>query len=174
MFMVDIAVPRDIEAGVAELPDAYLYTLDDLTEIVERNLAQRQTAAADAETIVARGAKDFQREKRVQQDKNLLTSFRTQANEIREAEVTRALRDLAKDGDAEGAILRLSQNLTNKLIHPATAAMREASAEDRQDLLGYLSSIYAPSVSSLTDSIVAEEAHSMSKPADTQPTKLED
>ena len=110
----------------------------------------------------------------VQQDKNLLTSFRTQANEIREAEVTRALRDLARDGDAEGAILRLSQNLTNKLIHPATAAMREASAEDRQDLLGYLSSIYAPSVSSLTDSIVAEEAQSMSKPADTQPTKLED
>ena len=184
MFMVDIAVPRDIEAEVAELPDAYLYTIDDLTEIVERNLAQRQTAAADAEHIVARGAKDFQREKRVQQDKSLLTSFRTQANEIREAEVARALRDLAKDGDAEAAILRLSQNLTNKLIHPTTAAMREASAEDRRDLLGYLSSIYAPSEGlsgrPAADTTVPiapseqEQAQSTSTPADTPSTKLED
>ena len=169
MFMVDIAVPRDIEAEVAELPDAYLYTIDDLTEIVERNLAQRQVAASEAESIVAKGAKDFQREKRVQQDKDLLTSFRTQANEIRETEVTRALRELAKDGDAEAAILRLSQNLTNKLIHPATAAMREASAENRRDLLGYLSTIYA-----LPESNVSAETQPLSKPSDSQSTELED
>ena len=169
MFMVDIAVPRDIEAEVAELPDAYLYTIDDLTEIVERNLAQRQVAASEAESIVAKGAKDFQREKRVQQDKDLLTSFRTQANEIRETEVARALRELAKDGDAEAAILRLSQNLTNKLIHPATAAMREASAENRRDLLGYLSTIYA-----LPESNVSAETQPLSKPSDSQSTELED
>ncbi len=169
MFMVDIAVPRDIEAEVAELPDAYLYTIDDLTEIVERNLAQRQVAASEAESIVAKGAKDFQREKRVQQDKDLLTSFRTQANEIRETEVARALRELAKDGDAEAAILRLSQNLTNKLIHPATAAMREASAENRRDLLGYLSTIYA-----LPESNVSAETQPLSKPSDCQSTELED
>lgn len=169
MFMVDIAVPRDIEAEVAQLPDAYLYTIDDLTEIVERNLAQRQVAASEAESIVAKGAKDFQREKRVQQDKDLLTSFRTQANEIRETEVARALRELAKDGDAEAAILRLSQNLTNKLIHPATAAMREASAENRRDLLGYLSTIYA-----LPESNVSAETQPLSKPSDSQSTELED
>ena len=169
MFMVDIAVPRDIEAEVAELPDAYLYTIDDLTEIVERNLAQRRVAASEAESIVAKGAKDFQREKRVQQDKDLLTSFRTQANEIRETEVARALRELAKDGDAEAAILRLSQNLTNKLIHPATAAMREASAENRRDLLGYLSTIYA-----LPESNVSAETQPLSKPSDSQSTELED
>lgn len=169
MFMVDIAVPRDIEAEVAELPDAYLYTIDDLTEIVERNLAQRQVAASEAESIVAKGAKDFQREKRVQQDKDLLTSFRSQANEIRETEVARALRELAKDGDAEAAILRLSQNLTNKLIHPATAAMREASAENRRDLLGYLSTIYA-----LPESNVSAETQPLSKPSDSQSTELED
>jgi glutamyl-tRNA reductase len=169
MFMVDIAVPRDIEAEVAELPDAYLYTIDDLTEIVERNLAQRQVAASEAESIVAKGAKDFQREKRVQQDRDLLTSFRTQANEIRETEVARALRELAKDGDAEAAILRLSQNLTNKLIHPATAAMREASAENRRDLLGYLSTIYA-----LPESNVSAETQPLSKPSDSQSTELED
>ena len=169
MFMVDIAVPRDIEAEVAELPDAYLYTIDDLTEIVERNLAQRQVAASEAESIVAKGAKDFQREKRVQQDKDLLTSFRTQANEIRETEVARALRELAKDGDAEAAILRLSQNLTNKLIHPATAAMREASAENRRDLLGYLSTIYA-----LPESNVSAETQPLSKPSDSQSNELED
>jgi glutamyl-tRNA reductase len=169
MFMVDIAVPRDIEAEVAELPDAYLYTIDDLSEIVERNLAQRQVAASEAESIVAKGAKDFQREKRVQQDKDLLTSFRTQANEIRETEVARALRELAKDGDAEAAILRLSQNLTNKLIHPATAAMREASAENRRDLLGYLSTIYA-----LPESNVSAETQPLSKPSDSQSTELED
>ena len=101
-----------------------------------------------------------------------------------QAEVARALRDLAKDGDAEAAILRLSQNLTNKLIHPTTAAMREASAEDRRDLLGYLSSIYAPSEGlserPAADTTVPiapseqEQAQSTSTPADTPSTKLED
>ena len=109
----------------------------------------------------------------MQQDKNLLTSFRTQANEIREAEVTRALRDLAKDGDAEAAILRLSQNLTNKLIHPTTVAMREASAEDRRDLLGYLSSIYA-TPNNLSTSVTTEETQAKSKSLDTQSTDLEE
>jgi glutamyl-tRNA reductase len=170
MFMVDIAVPRDIEAEVGDLPDAYLYTIDDLTDIVKRNLAQRQAAAADAETIVEKGAKDFQREKRVQKDKNLLTSFRTQANEIRETEVERALRELARDGDAEAAIMRLSQNLTNKLIHPATAAIREASADNRKDLLGYLSSIYA-----LPETTVSSQTGTqpLSKPADSQSSNVE-
>ena len=178
MFMVDIAVPRDIEAGVAALPDVYLYTIDDLTEIVQRNLAQRQTAAADAENIVASGAKDFEREKRVRQDKNLLTYFRTQANDIREAEVARALRDIAKGGDAKAAILRLGQNLTNKLIHPTTAAMREASAAGRRDLLSYLGSIYAPYedhlMRPLTDNIVSGEAQAGTNSTTTLPTKQED
>ena len=88
------------------------------------------------------------------------------------------LRDIAKDGDAEAAILRLSQNLTNKLIHPTTAAMREASAEGRRDLLSYLSSIYAPSEDQssrpLTESIVSGETQATSNPPATLPTKQED
>lgn len=59
MFMVDIAVPRDIEPQVAELDDVYLYTVDDLTEVIEENQRSRESAAAEAEAIIEAGTRDF-------------------------------------------------------------------------------------------------------------------
>jgi len=142
MFMVDIAVPRDIEAEVNELPDVYLYSIDDLTEIVEANIAQRREAAEHAETFVHEGAKAFIRESRVKQDQHLLTSFRDQANQIKDAEMQRALADLANGAEPKIVLARLSNSLTNKLIHAPTVAMRNASAEGRSDLLENLRTLY--------------------------------
>jgi glutamyl-tRNA reductase len=143
IFMVDIAVPRDIEPEVGELADVYLYSIDDLTNIVESNLAQRRQAAEAAESLVHKGAKHYQRERRIQQGQSLLKDFRGQAKATQEAELESALRELEKGQDAREILARLSHNLTNKLIHTPTIAIRDASAEGRTDLLEYLRSLYA-------------------------------
>ncbi len=143
MFMVDIAVPRDIEAEVAELPDVYLYTIDDLTQIVETNVQQRREAAASAETFVIEGAEEYLRERRRRQSQHLVTDFREQAHAVQSAALSRALRDLQNGADPEDVLSRFASNLTNKLIHAPTQAMRDASADGRTDLLEYLRRIYA-------------------------------
>lgn len=142
MLMVDIAVPRDIESGVSSLADVYLYTIDDLAKIIEVNKAKRVEAADSAESIVAEGANAYQRERRLQRGQALLKSFRAQADAVRIQEVERTLKNLEKGDNAEELIQQLSKTLTQKLIHPPTAAIRSASAEGRQDLLTYFGELY--------------------------------
>ncbi len=142
IFMVDIAVPRDIEPEVADLPDVYLYSIDDLTEIVEGNLQQRREAALHAEQFVLEGSALYLRERRITQDKTLLRAFRTQAQQLQAAEYEKARKDLARGVDPEQVLSRFGNNLTNKLIHAPTIAMREASAEGHTDLLDTLRTLY--------------------------------
>ncbi len=142
MFMVDIAVPRDIEAEVAGLRDVYLYTIDDLTQIIENNNAERRKAAEGAETFVQQGAADFVKKRRLQEAGAVLTNLRQQAGVVQSAELQRALQSLAKTGDAETAMADLARNLTNKLMHAPTQALRDASAEGRTDLVDFLRSAY--------------------------------
>jgi len=142
IFMVDIAVPRDIESEVAELPDVYLYTIDDLSNIVQVNIEQRQQAARGAEVIVDMGSERYERERRIQSDKAILTQLRDQAEQTRMSELEKALSVFEKTGDAEAAMTLLSKSLTNKLIHPPTAALRSASADGRTDLIDQLREVY--------------------------------
>jgi len=142
VFMVDIAVPRDIEPEVGTLPDVYLYSIDDLSQIIETNVQQRRAAAETAETYVHEGARLFLRESRVQQDKALLRAFRDQAKAIQTGALERAKKDLAQGSDPERVLERLSNDLTNKLIHAPTMAIRNASGEGRTDLLEYLRELY--------------------------------
>ena len=142
IFMVDIAVPRDIESEVAELPDVYLYTIDDLSNIVQVNIEQRQQAARGAEVIVDMGSERYERERRIQSDKAILTQLRDQAEQTRMSELEKALSVLEKTGDAEAAMTLLSKSLTNKLIHPPTAALRSASADGKTDLIDQLREVY--------------------------------
>ena len=142
--MVDIAVPRDIEPEVDELPDVYLYSIDDLSQIIEGNIEQRREAAATAETYVHEGARLFLRESRVQKHRDLLKNFREQAKDIQAQELERARKDLAGGTDPQRVLERLSNSLTNKLIHTPTMAIRDASADGRTDLLDYLATLFAP------------------------------
>ena len=142
IFMVDIAVPRDIEVEVGELPDVYLYSIDDLSQIIETNLAQRRDAAQDAETFISQGAQHYQRERRVQLSQEVLTQFRKQAKATQEEELARAVKDLQRGTDAEEVLARLSHNLTNKLIHTPTSAIREASAEGRTEFLEFCRTLF--------------------------------
>ncbi|MEM9623427.1 MAG: glutamyl-tRNA reductase [Pseudomonadota bacterium] len=142
IFMVDIAVPRDIEAEVAELPDVYLYSIDDLTQIIEDNIQQRREAAEQAEQYVQAGSKLYLRERRVNQDKAILREFRHQAQNIQAEELRKAMKDLERGGDPEAVLRRFGNNLTNKLIHTPTVALREASADGRTEVLDALKSLY--------------------------------
>ena len=142
IFMVDIAVPRDIEPEVADLPDVFLYSIDDLTEIIQENLNQRLSAADSARALVDEGAYRYARERRTQQGQRLLRQLRENAQDAQLAELDKARRALARGADADEVVATLAQALTNKLIHPPTVAIRQASAEGRVDLLDFLKSLY--------------------------------
>lgn len=142
MFIVDIAVPRDVEPEVAELSDVYLYTIDDLTDVIEENVRQRRVAAESAESLVDDGASHYVRERRAQQSQGLLRQFRGRAETIKDLELNRALKELEAGVDPKTVLDGMARALTNKLIHTPTVAIREAGADGRSDLLEYLKSLY--------------------------------
>ncbi len=142
MFIVDIAVPRDVEPEVAELSDVYLYTIDDLTDIIEQNVRQRREAAESAEVLVDDGASLYVRERRAHQSRAILKHFREQAEKIKTAELERAVRELNAGASPEAVMASLARAITNKLIHHPTVAIREASADGRSDQLEFLKSLY--------------------------------
>jgi glutamyl-tRNA reductase len=142
IFFVDLAVPRDIEPEVGDLPNVYLYTIDDLTEVIEDSIRQRRAAAESAEVLVDEGTAHFLRERRAHQGQSLLRQFRDSASALQEQEVQRALRELRGGAPAEQVLAGLARSLTNKLIHAPTVAIRNASADGRNDQLEYLKSLY--------------------------------
>ena len=142
IFMVDIAVPRDIEPEVGELPDVYLYSIDDLSAIIEENRRQRLMAADSAEALIDQGARRFITERRAHQGQRLLRQFRENAEDVQVAELEKALKSLRNGAPAEAVLARLGESLTRKLIHQPTVALRAASAEGRLDLLEAFKSVY--------------------------------
>ena len=135
IVMVDIAVPRDIEPQVAELRDVFLYTVDDLREIVDENKRSRESEAEKAETIIAQSLSDWDSRLRSRDAVDLVKDYRAKAEQLRDAELQRALRQLARGDDAEQVLEQLARGLTNKLIHSPTTQIKQASASGRSDLL---------------------------------------
>jgi glutamyl-tRNA reductase len=132
MFMVDLAVPRDIEPEVKALEDVYLYTVDDLAGVVQTGHANRQAAVAQAEAIIDAGVQSFLHWIDQRGSVPLIQQLNSQAEEWRESELARARRMLAK-GDSVDAVLEvLSKGLTQKMLHGAMAELRAGDAEARQ------------------------------------------
>ena len=135
IFMVDIAVPRDIEPEVAELADIYLYTVDDLQQVVQANMQSRQEAAKEAEKII-----DFQVVNFMQWVKSLdsvptIRALRQSAEALRETELRRAQQRLSQGDDPQKVLAHLARALTNKFTHTPTSALRQADQEGNADLL---------------------------------------
>jgi len=135
MLMVDIAVPRDIESQVGDLRDVYLYSVDDLREIVDQNLRNRQSEASKADLIIESGVREFIEEIRSLGAVDSVKEYRALADDVREQELQRALRALARGDDPQQIVAQLSRVITNKLIHAPTAGLKQASVDGRQDLL---------------------------------------
>ena len=135
-LMVDIAVPRDIEAQVGDLRDVYLYSVDDLREIVDENMRSRRSEACKADEIIAEGVHNYLEERRSLQAVDVVKEYRQMAEQVREQELQRALRALSRGEDPSQLLAQMARGLTNKLIHAPTKGLKQASAEGRQDLLG--------------------------------------
>lgn len=135
MFMVDIAVPRDIEPEVDRLDDVYLYTVDDLEEVIEENRKARQEAARDAENLITTCLARFEADQRAQAASGLVTAYRRQVEDLRKQEVEKAKLWLAQGMDPSEAIERVTRNLSNKMMHAPTVSLKQAAAiEDREKL----------------------------------------
>jgi glutamyl-tRNA reductase len=125
MFMVDLAVPRDIEPEVAELDDAFLYTVDDLGAIVAEGLDARRSAVEQAEAIIDTQVGQFMHWMQVRESVPLIRQLRDQAEETRRQELERALKALARGEEPAALLESLSQGLTNKLLHAPTQALKK-------------------------------------------------
>lgn len=143
MLLVDLAVPRDIEAEVGEIADAYLYSIDDIAEVIEDGVKSREEAAAQAQEIIELGVDEHLKQLRALNAVSTLKAFRASADAIREAELQRALK-LIEAGEAPAEVLAtLARGLTNKLIHSPTVQMKKASAEGRNEGLQLIRELYA-------------------------------
>ena len=134
ILMVDIAVPRDIEPEAGELPDIYLYTVDDLKEIIDEGLKNRREAAEQAEEIIDHQVGQFMGWLRSQSAVSVIRHYRETAESTRDREIERAVAALAKGDDAETVLRALARNLTNKLIHGPSTQLRQAAFNDQADL----------------------------------------
>ena len=135
MLLVDLAVPRDIEVEVSEIPDAYLYGIDDIGSVIEDGVNSRREAAVQAESIIDRGMEKFLGRLRSRNAVATLRRLRGKADAIRQAELQQAMRELEKGGDAGPVLESLARAITNKLIHSPSVRMKQASAEGRDELL---------------------------------------
>jgi glutamyl-tRNA reductase len=132
IFMVDLAVPRDIEPEVKALEDVYLYTVDDLAHVVQTGQAQRQAAVAQAEAIIDAGVQSFLHWMDQRGAVPLIQQLNAQADEWRALEIARARRQLAKGEDVEAVLEALSRGLTQKMLHGALAELHSGDAAARE------------------------------------------
>ena len=135
IFMVDLAVPRDIEPEVKALQDVYLYTVDDLAHVVQTGQASRQAAVAEAEAIIDAGVQSFMHWLGQRDPQHgvvpLIQRLNAQADTWRDHELARARKRLAKGEDVEAVLDALSRGLTQKMLHGAMAELRDADAAHR-------------------------------------------
>lgn len=142
VLMVDIAVPRDIEPEVGELDDVYLYTIDDLTEIVDENRRAREHEARKADIIIDEGVRQFHQQLRALDAVSTVRAYRRKAEQLRDAELQRALKRLARGDNPEAVLQQFARGLTNKLLHSPSAQLRKASAEGRQDVIQWTRELF--------------------------------
>lgn len=134
-FIVDIAVPRDVEASAADLDDVYLYTVDDLQQVIEEGLNSRREAAAEAEAIVNLWTDHFSDWQRSLSAVELIRDYRHLAEEQRDKTLEKARALLAKGEDPEVVLNFLANTLTNRLLHQPSVSLRRAARTGRQEVL---------------------------------------
>jgi glutamyl-tRNA reductase len=142
IFMVDIAVPRDIEPEVAELSDIYLYSVDDLQEVIQENLRSRQEAARQAEEIIEQHVDEYMGWLRSLNAVELIQDYRCHAEKLRDEVLEKALQQLNKGKSAQEAMQFLARTLTNKLLHTPSSQLRQAGFNGQLELLEAANTIF--------------------------------
>jgi len=144
IFMVDLAVPRDIESQVGELEDIYLYTVDDLNNVIDGNQRNRELAAEEAQEIINLEVISFEQWLKTHQSADHIRQLRNNAKTIKQQCIDRVLAQFQQDHDAEKALHKLANTLTNKMLHRPTIEMRKALESDDQATIEFLQSLIPP------------------------------
>jgi glutamyl-tRNA reductase len=142
MFMVDLAVPRDIEPEVGRLSDIYLYTVDDLSEVVQTAGEKRQAAVQQAEAIVDAGVQSFAHWLDQRAAVPLIQALNRQADDWRSMEMARARKLLARGADIDQVLEALSRGLTQKMLHGALAELHATDGSQREELAHTVSRLF--------------------------------
>jgi glutamyl-tRNA reductase len=142
MFMVDLAVPRDIEPEVKALEDVYLYTVDDLAQVVQQGHANRQAAVAQAEVIIDAGVQSFMHWLDQRGTVPLIRQLNAQTDEWRATELARARKLLARGEDVYAVLEALSRGLTQKMLHGAMAELHAGDAAAREQTAQTISRLF--------------------------------
>jgi glutamyl-tRNA reductase len=145
MFMVDLAVPRDIEPEVEKLDDVFLYSLDTLGKIVAHNSGKRAEAAREGEAIVALRAREFMRWLDQRASVPAIQILRGRAEQYRAVELERAMKSLAKGAEPAAVLEQLARGLTNKFLHHPLAALKRTEGRERETLTSALERLYPDS-----------------------------
>lgn len=140
MFLLDLAVPRDIEQDVHELSNVYLYNVDDMQTLVDEGMNDRLSAASNAEQIIEYELDEYIRWHRALRAKDTIVEYRNRANDLAEAELTRILGKLTNQNlSPEEALSEFKYRLVQKLIHKPTVGLKRAASDDREDVLALIS-----------------------------------
>ncbi len=142
MVMVDLAVPRDIETEVGRLNDVYLYTVDDLGEIVQSGTDSRKAAVGQAEAIIETRVSHFMHWLEGRGTVPLIQDLRQRGDDLRAFELERAKKMLAKGEDPQAVLDALAQGLTNKFLHGSLHALQHAQGEEREALMKILPGLF--------------------------------
>ncbi len=135
IFMVDIAVPRDIETEVGDLRDVYLYTVDDLHDVIEEGQQSREQAAEQAEEIIENETQHFLGWLRSLDAVDTICLYRDKADVIREEALQLAQKQLAAGKDPAQVLQELARSITNKLVHDPSVQLNRAAYDGRNELL---------------------------------------
>jgi glutamyl-tRNA reductase len=127
IFMVDLAVPRDIDPAVADLEDVYLFSIDDLQQLVDENRQQREVAAGDAKVVISEEVARFLQDARAKEAGPAIRALRQQADAIRQQTLEQAQRMVSAGKSTDEAMEFLANTLTNRLLHAPTQALRQAA-----------------------------------------------
>ncbi|MCS6764724.1 MAG: glutamyl-tRNA reductase [Candidatus Protistobacter heckmanni] len=142
MLMVDLAVPRDIEAEVGQLSDVFLYTVDDLGAIVSQGNAMRQAAVQQAEAIIETRVQNFMHWAENRSVVPVIRALHSQGEALRQMELERAKRMLARGDDPQAVLEALASALTNKFLHGPTHALSHTQGSERDTLLKLLPELF--------------------------------
>ena len=137
MFMVDLAVPRDIEPQAGELADVYLYTIDDLQGVIAENMQSRHDAAVQAEAIIENRVVHYLQGLRERDAVDTLKTYRQKIDALKQNEFDKALMDLRSGTNPEEVLAHFAHKLANKIMHHPSKALKQAGVEGRDDLLAW-------------------------------------
>ena len=143
MFLLDLAVPRDIEHDVHDVPNVFLYNIDDMQDLIDEGMQERQNAAQNAEQIIEYELEEYIRWHRSLRAKDIIIDYREYANKLAEEELSRLTKQL-KSGiiSAEDALTELKYKLVKKLVHQPTVGLKRAATDKREDVLALTSYLF--------------------------------